>query len=199
MLVDDTPHLENQDIILFPRNYFVKTIWFFLSLMILSVSFTISFEKAFAQNSIGIFSIDSEIFPTDSILISGYVNTDSSSDSLILEVYDPKGTLLYNPEVSFDDRGYFSWVFYPPKGQFDTLGEYTVTAIHEDLDEHAQLYFTVIQKNPSSPKDVLITPQSEIISLDALAAITVGVIVIGVVIWMRMTYQDKSISKKSIN
>lgn len=177
----------------------MKNFYFLFVLIAISLFSFSSLGKSFAENSIGIFSIDSEISPTDSILVTGYVDTDFYSNPVNLEVYDPKGNLLYSPQVSFDNRGYFSWLFYPPEGQFDVIGKYTIIATHVGLEKNAKLYFTVVQENPPPIKDNITRQIEEVEGLNIFIVLSVAAIVVGVVIWMRVTYDDASISKKSLN
>nr|NIP62904.1 hypothetical protein [Nitrosopumilaceae archaeon]NIU01245.1 hypothetical protein [Nitrosopumilaceae archaeon]NIU89037.1 hypothetical protein [Nitrosopumilaceae archaeon]NIX61847.1 hypothetical protein [Nitrosopumilaceae archaeon] len=117
----------------------------FLILILTTASIAI-IDTAHAENKIGIFTLNSQISTTDNILVTGFINVESSYKPVILEVYDPNGDLLYRPDVYFNDNGQFSWLFHPPLGKFDLIGTYTIIASHEDISETAELKFTVNER-----------------------------------------------------
>lgn len=114
--------------------------------MILSVSLLVSIitGTANAEESIGIFSLQSEISKTDDLHVTGFVSTDSFYKPVRLQVFDPNGKLVFMPNVQFDDQGQFSWLIHPPLGKFDVTGTYTIIATHEDVKDTAQIEFTVV-------------------------------------------------------
>ncbi len=114
--------------------------------LVLTTTIIASIDIAYAENRIEIFTLNSQISTTDDILVTGFVNAESSYKPVILEVYDPNGDLLYRPDVYFNDNGQFSWLFHPPLGKFDLIGTYTIIASHEDISETAELQFTVNEK-----------------------------------------------------
>ncbi|NIP62055.1 MAG: hypothetical protein GWN01_14885, partial [Nitrosopumilaceae archaeon] len=113
---------------------------------VLTTTIIASIDIAYAENRIEIFTLNSQISTTDDILVTGFVNAESSYKPVILEVYDPNGDLLYRPDVYFNDNGQFSWLFHPPLGKFDLTGTYTIIASHEEVSETAKLQFTVNEK-----------------------------------------------------
>ena len=121
----------------------------------LHIIFTISIlsfaNMAYAEEKIGIFTLNSKITVTEDILVTGFVNVDSSYKPVRLEVYDPNNELIYRPDVYFNDNGEFSWLFHPPLGKFDTTGTYTIIASHEDLSESSELQFIVNEKSKVNP------------------------------------------------
>lgn len=117
-------------------------------ILVLSTSSTSTVN---AENKIEIFSLDPHISATDDILVTGFVNADSSFKPVRLQVYDPNGELLYRPDVYFNGDGQFSWLFHPPFGKFDVTGTYTVIANHEEISETAKLHFTVNEKTTNDP------------------------------------------------
>lgn len=102
-------------------------------------------DFASAEESIRIFSLQSEIDKTESIFVDGFVNVESSHIPVRLEVYDPNGNLVFRPDVATNDEGEFSWLFHPPLGKFSTTGTYTIIASHEELKETSTIQFTVIE------------------------------------------------------
>lgn len=117
-----------------------------LSLILISTVSITSIDVAYAEDKIGIFTLNSQISTTDDILVTGFVNVDSSYKPVRLEVYDPNGDLLYRPDVYFNDNGQFSWLFHPPLGKFDLTGTYTVIASHQEISETDELKFTVNER-----------------------------------------------------
>ena len=124
-------------------NRFMNQIVFFL---VLTTTIIASVDIVYAEDKIEIFTLNSQISTTDDILVTGFVNAESSYKPVILEVYDPNGDLLYRPDVYFNDIGQFSWLFHPPLGKFDLAGTYTIIASHEEISETAELKFTVNEK-----------------------------------------------------
>ena len=133
--------------------------------LVLTTTIITSVDIVYAEDKIEIFTLNSQISTTDDILVTGFVNAESSYKPVILEVYDPNGDLLYRPDVYFNDNGQFSWLFHPPLGKFDLTGTYTIIASHKEISETAELKFTVNEKiverslansiaysNPTSPK-----------------------------------------------
>ncbi|MDX1596040.1 MAG: hypothetical protein R3327_03785 [Nitrosopumilaceae archaeon] len=106
---------------------------------------------AYAQEKIGIFTLNSEITITEDILVTGFVDVNADYKPVRLEVYDPNGELIYRPDVYFNDKGEFSWLFHPPLGKFDSVGTYTIIASHEDLSESSKLQFVVKEKSVANP------------------------------------------------
>lgn len=105
---------------------------------------------SFAEDSIEIFTLNSEIYPTEDVFVSGFVSVDSFYKPVILEVYDPNGDLLYNPHVNFDEQGQFNWLIHPPLGKFETQGEYTIVARHEEMTKTSEIHFTVSEEVQNS-------------------------------------------------
>ncbi|MGD8299246.1 MAG: hypothetical protein PVG43_03190 [Nitrosopumilaceae archaeon] len=103
--------------------------------------------SSFAEGAIDIFSLNKEITPTDSVLVTGFVSTDSFYKPVKLEVYDPNGDLIYSPTVNFNEDGHFSWLFHPPLGKYSTAGTYEIIASHEEISETDKIQFTVIESN----------------------------------------------------
>jgi hypothetical protein len=110
-----------------------------------SLMITSMINFASAEESIGIFLLQSEIDKTDSIFVNGFVNVELSHIPVRLEVYDPNNDLIFRPGVATNDEGQFGWLFHPPLGKFSTTGTYTVIASHEELEETATTQFTVIE------------------------------------------------------
>lgn len=104
-------------------------------------------NPCFAEDTIQIFTLNSEIHPTDDVFVSGFVSTESFYKPVILEVYDPNGELLYNPSVNFNDQGQFNWLIHPPLGKFETQGTYTIVARHDETQKTSEVQFTVIEEN----------------------------------------------------
>lgn len=102
-------------------------------------------DFANAEESIGIFSLQSEIDETESIFVNGFVNAESSHIPVRLEIYDPNDNLIFRPDVTTNDEGQFGWLFHPPLGKFSTTGTYTIIASHEELEETSTIQFTVIE------------------------------------------------------
>jgi len=179
-----------------------------------------------ADHEIGIYSLDSQITITDDILVTGFVNAESSYKPVRLQVYDPNGDLLYRPDVYFNGDGQFSWLFHPPLGKFEKTGTYSIVASHEEISETAEIHFTVkdeaddssvinpmtnspkenanpntsessdqntldVQQNPN--KSIQISNESKSIVespiFSAVVAIVIIGIIVGVVMWMRNTYE----------
>ncbi len=124
-------------------NHFMNQIIFFL---VLTTTIIASTDIAYAENKIEIFTLNKQISTTDDILVTGFINAESSYKPVTLKVYDPNGYLLYRPDVYFDDNGQFSWLFHPPLGKFDLTGTYTIIASHEEISETTELKFTVNEK-----------------------------------------------------
>lgn len=110
-----------------------------------SLVMTSMIDFASAEESIGIFSLQSEIDETESVFVNGFVNAESSHIPVRLEVYDPNDNLIFRPDVATNDEGQFGWLFHPPLGKFSTTGTYTIIASHEELEETSMIQFTVIE------------------------------------------------------
>jgi hypothetical protein len=121
----------------------VKTPTIMLIGALLMITSMIDFASA--EESIGIFSLQSEIDRTDSVFVSGFANAESPYIPVRLEVYDPNGNLIFRPDVATDDEGQFGWLFHPPLGKFSTTGTYTIIASHEELEETSTIQFTVVE------------------------------------------------------
>ena len=108
---------------------------------------------SFAEGAIDIFSLNTEITPTESVLVTGFVSTESFYKPVKLEVYDPNGNLVYSPTINFNEEGHFSWLFHPPLGKYSTVGTYEIIASHEEVSETDKIQFTVIasNKDPLNP------------------------------------------------
>ncbi|MFB5615117.1 MAG: hypothetical protein ACE5RI_08485, partial [Candidatus Nitrosomaritimum yanchengensis] len=106
--------------------------------------------SSFAEGTIDIFSLNTEIAPTESVLVTGFVSTESFYKPVRLEVYDPNGELVYSPTINFNEDGHFSWLFHPPLGKFSTAGTYEIIASHEEVSETDKIQFTVIESNNDS-------------------------------------------------
>lgn len=116
------------------------------AIMLIGLSImTISMISSANATSIGIFTLQPQISKTDDILVTGFVDAESSYIPVKLQVYDPNGNLIFRPDVSVNKNGQFSWLFHPPFGIFDTIGTYTVIASHKELDETATIQFTVVE------------------------------------------------------
>ena len=97
-----------------------------------------------AKESIEIFTLNTEIEPTEDVFVTGFVNTETFYMPVNLEVYDPNGKLLFNPTINFNDDGQFSWLFHPPLGKYDVIGIYKIIASHKDIPDQDEIQFTVI-------------------------------------------------------
>ena len=98
----------------------------------------------YAKGSIEIFTLNTEIEPTDDVFVTGFVNTETFYEPVFLEVYDPNGKLLFNPTINFNDDGQFSWLFHPPLGRYDVVGTYKIIASHKDIPDQDEIQFTVV-------------------------------------------------------
>ena len=103
--------------------------------------------SSFAEEVIDIFSLNKEITSTESVLVTGFVSTESFYKPVKLKVYDPNGDLIYSPTVNFNEDGHFSWLFHPPLGKYSTAGTYEIIASHEEISETDKIQFTVIESN----------------------------------------------------
>lgn len=63
--------------------------------------------------SIGIFTLQQEIDKTEYILVTGFVNAESSYIPVKLEMFDSNNNLIFRPDVRADDDGQFRWLFIP--------------------------------------------------------------------------------------
>ena len=108
---------------------------------------------SFGDGLIDIFSLNTEITSTESVLVTGFVSTESFYKPVKLEVYDPNGDLIYSPTINFNEDGHFSWLFHPPLGKYSTAGTYEIIASHEEISETDKIQFTVIESNkdPMNP------------------------------------------------
>ncbi|MGD8707696.1 MAG: hypothetical protein PVI88_03320 [Nitrosopumilaceae archaeon] len=103
--------------------------------------------SSFGEGVIDIFSLNTEITSTESVLVTGFVSSESFFKPVKLEVYDPNGDLIYSPTINFDEDGHFSWLFHPPLGKYSTTGTYEIIASHEEISETDKIQFTVIESN----------------------------------------------------
>lgn len=106
-------------------------------------------------NSIAIFTLNSEISPTEDVFVTGFVSTEAFYKPVTLEVYDPEGDLLYSPKVNFNEKGQFSWLFHPPNGKFEKSGPYTIFASHEDVSEMSIIHFMVVEEALDETSSIL--------------------------------------------
>ena len=111
---------------------------------------------SFAEDTIEIFTLNSEIYPTEDVFVSGFVSAQSFYKPVILEVYDPDGNLLYNPHVNFNEQGQFNWLIHPPLGKFEVQGEYTIVARHDEISKTSEIHFTVIEEMSSKNSDSIV-------------------------------------------
>ncbi|MEJ2259293.1 MAG: PEFG-CTERM domain-containing protein, partial [Nitrosopumilaceae archaeon] len=65
--------------------------------------------SSFGEGVIDIFSLNTEVTSTESVLVTGFVSTESFYKPVKLEVYDPNGDLVYSPKINFNEDGHFSW------------------------------------------------------------------------------------------
>ncbi len=113
----------------------------FLVLMLFVISF-IPVYSAFGEGSIELNSDQKIIQPTDSIVIHGSVTGVTNYVPLTLSVIAPDGEIIFSPQISFDSDGNFMRLIHPPVPSFK-VGEYSVIASHDDLEEDAEIQFTV--------------------------------------------------------
>lgn len=106
--------------------------------------------SSFGEGVIEIFSLNTEVTSTESVLVTGFVSTESFYKPVKLEVYDPNGDLVYSPTINFNEDGHFSWLFHPPLGRYTTTGTYEIIASHEEISETARIEFTVIESSEDS-------------------------------------------------
>ena len=107
-------------------------------------------SSSFAEGTISIFSLNTEITDSESVFVTGFVNVESFYKPVKLEVYDPNGELIFSPTINFNEDGQFSWLFHPPLGKYSMTGTYEIIASHEDVSETDRIYFTVIDSNENS-------------------------------------------------
>jgi hypothetical protein len=107
-------------------------------------------STVFAEGTIGIFSLNTEITTTESVFVTGFVSVESFYNPVNLEVYDPNGDLVFSPTINFNDDGQFSWLFHPPLGEYTITGTYEIIASHEDVYSTDTVHFTVIESNENS-------------------------------------------------
>ena len=103
-----------------------------------------------AEGTIDIFSLNTEIVPTESVFVTGFVSVESFYKPVKLEVYDPNGDLIFSPTINFGEDGQFSWLFHPPLGEYSVAGTYEIIATHEDVPVSDKIHFTVIESREDS-------------------------------------------------
>lgn len=107
-------------------------------------------DSSFAEGTIDIFSLNTEIAPTESVFVTGFVSVESFYEPVKLEVYDPNGDLVFSPTINFNDDGQFSWLFHPPLGEYAIAGTYEIIASHEGVSSTDKIHFTVVESNEDS-------------------------------------------------
>lgn len=107
------------------------------------IFFSTTSLPSYADGSIEIFTLNTEINPTEDVFVTGFVNTETFYKPVTLEVYDPNGKLLFNPVVNFNEDGQFSWLFHPPLGKYEVAGTYRIIASHEDISKQDEIQFSV--------------------------------------------------------
>ena len=119
---------------------------------------------SFADGAIDIFSLNTEITPSESVLVTGFVSTESFYKPVKLEVYDPNGDLIFSPKLKFNEDGQFSWLFHPPLGRYAITGTYEIIASHEEVSEMDKIQFTVIESNEDTldPLNLKIKKESNV-------------------------------------
>ncbi len=106
---------------------------------------------AFAESAIQIETSENEIKALESIWITGKITDVSQYKPVKLRIIGPDGAIVFAPQIAIEDNGKFKKLLNPPIPSFD-IGEYIVTASHEDTKVVAQTQFTVIsQKIPRNP------------------------------------------------
>ncbi|MDH3313625.1 MAG: PEFG-CTERM sorting domain-containing protein [Nitrosopumilus sp.] len=106
---------------------------------------------AFAEPTIEVQISENEIKALESIWLTGKITDVSQYKPVKLRVIGPDGALVFAPQVAINDNGEFRKLLNPPVPSFD-VGEYIVTASHEDTKVVAKTQFTVIfQEIPRNP------------------------------------------------
>lgn len=147
-------------------------------------------STSFEEGSIDIFSLNNEITPTEDVLVTGFVSTNSFFKPVKLEVYDPNGELVFNPTINFNEDGHFSWLFHPPLGKYSVTGTYEIIASHEDVSETDKIQFTVVKAKEDTAVPVLVTQYSKQES---------GVNLVGFFDSLKLTPDEPKIKDQEIN
>ena len=112
-----------------------------LVLFLIAISF-IPLSSVFAEGTIELNSDQKVIESTDSVVVYGTISGVTNYIPLTLSVIAPDGEVIFSPQVSFDGDGNFKRLIHPPLPSFK-VGEYSIIASHDDLEEKATIYFTV--------------------------------------------------------
>ena len=154
---------------------------------------------SFGDGLIDIFSLNTEITSTESVLVTGFVSTESFYKPVKLEVYDPNGDLIYSPTINFNEDGHFSWLFHPPLGKYSTAGTYEIIASHEEISETDKIQFTVIESNkdPMNPNLIRESSVNSAVFLGSLERTNDGSKIKEQTITVKTSNSDLSASKSN--